>query len=100
MFCKLSPLQQTLYTVLTKKLSERGYAAENPLEAEEVNDDDDKGEDAEKDDALSCITTLKKLCNHPSLVHDVLKVKNQLHSDLQCAHCSNENESTLTFSSI
>ena len=32
-------------------------------------------------DPLSCITSLKKLCNHPSLVYDMVRIlpKNELH---------------------
>ncbi|KAL6050256.1 DNA repair and recombination protein RAD54B [Balamuthia mandrillaris] len=51
-FCKLSPLQMALYRIIVREKMESS---------------------SENKDALSCITTLKKLCNHPLLVHHLCK---------------------------
>ncbi|CAJ0579968.1 unnamed protein product, partial [Mesorhabditis spiculigera] len=70
--CKLSPLQQSLY----EKLIE----IEKKLRSRE-KDANDSGGGAS---ALSFITHLKKLCNHPQLVYDEVKKKdNRFHESLE-----------------
>ena len=57
--CKVTELQQALYKALLSDTDEENLSEE------------------QKDDALSCITTLKKLCNHPTLVYEMCKVSEQ-----------------------
>ena len=57
--CKVTELQQALYKALLSDTDEENLSEE------------------QKDDALSCITTLKQLCNHPTLVYEMCKVSEQ-----------------------
>lgn len=52
----MTPLQKSLYKVLVQD-----------KDPEELSEE-------QKEDALSCITALKKLCNHPTLVYDMCAV--------------------------
>ncbi|KAJ4817595.1 DNA repair and recombination protein RAD54-like [Rhynchospora pubera] len=57
--CKLTPLQLTLYKHFIQSKNVRRLITE----------------DAKQSTILACITNLKKLCNHPKLIYDVMKSK-------------------------
>lgn len=55
-FCRLAPLQKAIYRAIVREKMKVAL------------------ETGRRDDALSSITMLKKLCNHPSLVYSMCQV--------------------------